>query len=862
MKSVKHFLHSFGTSGRVPEGCKFPGGDDVSEGTALPDSRPDILTSVKKECVQRKPSSLEPRPPDIRMATNANGNLFPVICNVRTKETKTGRTGDSGVPARANGLRTFRRCVTNNRQPAGQHQGTSISGLPVIRPSMTLRVSSVPSKPPETEPTTRSLLPTSTATTLTRRRTKGENPEAKNVGLTNNASKHDQTSAIGADERNGRSDDGAGKRWFKGDHNTNGLPLYEVPPQTRIPRLGASSSGVPTRTLNAVALRPVGLRRSTSDISQNACSNGNLLKVGTTPGGCMIEAPSNVIANTTDSGIGSVLVAQTQAAKKSDEEEASTSDADGETTMTTPNGKKKNGNAEAPSKACGNKPKSKSRCQRRIWSFSLPRFMRSHSSPKLNSDSLPSEESRSSTLPRLKTGEDGDSGSSNNGGHLFKVTSLTSLHDLPGQAPKSCLSHGDVSIAGDYPPVKSQVSDQEEQRQSPAGSAGSPHGAKVFAVTGSRSSSDNGTDNGTTERPYIMPPRALRKYIKTNFRRLNVPEGTATESERAQLDGQQPSGPAADALSSKTDLPTKTCTAKASAAEASNGFPLLALKSESDKERAPTGPPEAGKHVPHAAVDITEGVIGDHGASVTDENNKESAQKGVVALKSEKLPFGPRLDSNHKLFTEKVDIHRAVPATVRLVHSNDTGVVPTESSVSDDKISKRNSICIEISEDRNVKFEGNTSAAEMTSVQSEDAASHGSDLEQTTQTPDEVTVVHDAAPAEVLANGADVPAGLERQVDGASCSESLSSFESEMTLAEKLGKRIQSTSRKLRVLDRPTLNSGTLRKPGGSFQVVVGSSSSAGTRKGKKYSCERIRQLESEVWLAERELLLLKEKVP
>lgn len=53
MKSVKHFLHSFGTSGRVPEGCKFPGGDDVSEGTASPDSRPDILTSVKKECVQR-----------------------------------------------------------------------------------------------------------------------------------------------------------------------------------------------------------------------------------------------------------------------------------------------------------------------------------------------------------------------------------------------------------------------------------------------------------------------------------------------------------------------------------------------------------------------------------------------------------------------------------------------------------------------------------------------------------------------------------------------------------------------------------------------------------------------------------------
>ncbi|EEC07446.1 hypothetical protein IscW_ISCW006415 [Ixodes scapularis] len=149
----------------------------------------------------------------------------------------------------------------------------------------------------------------------------------------------------------------------------------------------------------------------------------------------------------------------------------------------------------------------------------------------------------------------------------------------------------------------------------------------------------------------------------------------------------------------------------------------------------------------------------------------------------------------------------------------------------------------------------------MTSVQSEDVASHGSDLDQRTQTPDEVAVVHDAAPAEVLANGADVPAGLERQVDGASCSESLSSFESEMTLAEKLGKRIQSTSRKLRVLDRPTLNSGTLRKPGGSFQVVVGSSSSAGTRKGKKYSCERIRQLESEVWLAERELLLLKEKV-
>ncbi|CAN7951972.1 unnamed protein product, partial [Ixodes pacificus] len=59
----------------------------------------------------------------------------------------------------------------------------------------------------------------------------------------------------------------------------------------------------------------------------------------------------------------------------------------------------------------------------------------------------------------------------------------------------------------------------------------------------------------------------------------------------------------------------------------------------------------------------------------------------------------------------------------------------------------------------------------------------------------------------------------------------------------------------------PPPDAGTLRKPGGSFQVVVGSSSSAGTRKGKKYSCERIRQLESEVWLAERELLLLKEKV-
>ncbi|KAG0433495.1 hypothetical protein HPB47_019859 [Ixodes persulcatus] len=77
MKSVKHFLHSFGTSGRVPEGCKFPGGDDVSEGTALPDSRPDILTSVKKECVQR--SGTEVLPESGRRTLRKPGGSFQVV---------------------------------------------------------------------------------------------------------------------------------------------------------------------------------------------------------------------------------------------------------------------------------------------------------------------------------------------------------------------------------------------------------------------------------------------------------------------------------------------------------------------------------------------------------------------------------------------------------------------------------------------------------------------------------------------------------------------------------------------------------------------------------------------------------------
>ncbi|KAL3223079.1 hypothetical protein MRX96_027692 [Rhipicephalus microplus] len=107
----------------------------------------------------------------------------------------------------------------------------------------------------------------------------------------------------------------------------------------------------------------------------------------------------------------------------------------------------------APAKNTGGKGKSKSRCQRRIWSFSLPRFMRSHSSPKLNSDSMPSEESRSSTLPRLKSADDTDLSAAAKGGdaHLFKITSLTSLHDLPGDAaPRTCFSQGGPQPGDDF----------------------------------------------------------------------------------------------------------------------------------------------------------------------------------------------------------------------------------------------------------------------------------------------------------------------------------------------------------------------------------------------------------------------------
>lgn len=428
---------------------------------------------------------------------------------------------------------------------------------------------------------------------------------------------------------------------------------------------------------------------------------------------------------------------------------------------------------------------------------------------------------------------------------MFKVTSLTSLHDLPDHAPKTCFSQGDVSTSADC--GTSPASNLKPCTQVPNTIRGAPsedlQGAKLFAVTGSRSSSDNGTDNGGTERPYIMPPRALRKYIKTNFRRLNVPEGTATDSEQTQMNAQQQGSSGTSSITSD-GATTKT--------RSSEGLPVGLPKTSTDKETAPTSSLAEGKDSSRDAVVITKEITANSSRTADSSEENAEASRKITASKREDSPCALDLTVKRKHFSsEETDIHRAVPVTIKFVDTSDGEMQEVEPGLNGATPTNTASATVHENKHTCLVAEGEPAPFDV-------AEKSDREWGAPANPPDfgNGTTLH------IPVKEADVPTDLERQVDGASCSGSLSSFESELMLIEKEEKRTQPSSRKLRVLDRPTCNiTGLTRKhaAGGGGRPSV---ACAGlSRKGKKHSCERIQQLESEVWFAERELLLLKEKV-
>ncbi|XP_018493693.1 proteoglycan 4 [Galendromus occidentalis] len=154
----------------------------------------------------------------------------------------------------------------------------------------------------------------------------------------------------------------------------------------------------------------------------------------------------------------------------------------------------------------------KAKASRRLWSFSLPRFKKNN--PKtLTDQSTPSLEQRGQTLPRMTSSVEATD-ERTLPGILKKSASLTSINELEqsrklstkSSASQSDLQHALVTSPQNY---RDPQTNEEYQRQI------------VFHTS------------NEFEKHYVMPPRALRKYIKTNFRRLNnnVQTPTITKAE-------------------------------------------------------------------------------------------------------------------------------------------------------------------------------------------------------------------------------------------------------------------------------------------------------------------------------------------
>ncbi|XP_022652811.1 uncharacterized protein LOC111246829 isoform X2 [Varroa destructor] len=154
----------------------------------------------------------------------------------------------------------------------------------------------------------------------------------------------------------------------------------------------------------------------------------------------------------------------------------------------------------------------KAKASRRLWSFSLPRFKKNSSKSLTDSPAVPGADldDRGQTLPRVQsTVEATDERTLP--GILKKSASLTSINELDqGRVPKlskSSASQNDLQHAMVTSPqnYRDPQTNEEYQRQI------------VFHTE--------------FEKHYVMPPRALRKYIKTNFRRLNLHPATPKNSD-------------------------------------------------------------------------------------------------------------------------------------------------------------------------------------------------------------------------------------------------------------------------------------------------------------------------------------------
>ncbi|XP_077563867.1 uncharacterized protein LOC144179399 [Haemaphysalis longicornis] len=865
MKSVKQFLHSFGANGRGAEKLKIAGEDDLR---ATMDSRPDILVSTKEDFCITNGCRPALRAPDIKMATNASGKPFPVICNVRANDLKHSkpRFGNTTSPPRSSGLRTLPKCTSNSNIGAAAADSQRPSKQAAKRPPLTLRVSSVPSAQRDTS-ASRSLLPPPTVTAaLAKRRldepaTDSGSPERRNgCSASQSSSPGTRTLKMSTPERPMVEQVG------RGDHNVNGLPQVEG--LTRIPRFGAApASSIPSRMQKTE--KPCRLRRSTSDISQASGSSSTPANERLNARPPATGAATQVLLKPAASFTTSKVSATTREEEKqvlSQEGNISTKERGKEAGC--PRAPNEEPNEAAPAAKTGrDKGKSKSRCQRRIWSFSLPRFMRSHSSPKLNTESTPSEESRSSTLPRLKSADDSEASAENSGcgqGHLFKITSLTSLHGVPCETPpKTCFSQGDLNQASsDQCQRVATRKPVESCRLDQLGNATDSNDTKALcSLASSHSSSDNGTDS--PERPYVMPPRALRKYIKTNFRRLNMQDGFEARTEKKQGEAilkvvikDQPASPLSPLVTSHNIGESLTSDSSLSS---------LVERKHEDEELAKSSCHVEPDHLdtevsPEQQSDHTEEVVTDHSHTASYSKDEDRARGALKVLQPSPTiqrhsPPMTCFDVDQELFSEHTGIHRAMPATVLLSAAKAPSAASTSSG--SHAAPGHYETKSEIPDARCEVFVGDISTSrEAAFVARLPAATNGN-----TQGQDQREVADGCVPA--AANSAqpeesvDVLEALDdRLVDGASCSESISSFESE--LPDKQERRT-AHSRKLKVLDKPSGVPGGAppRKP-----VPGCCSTSAPTcfRRNKRH-LSGVQQLENEVWQAERQLLLLKEKV-
>ncbi|KAL1423060.1 hypothetical protein MTO96_021449 [Rhipicephalus appendiculatus] len=896
MKSVKQFLHSFGANGKGPERLKISSEDGPI--TTL-DVRPDILVSTKKDFPIK--NSCRSEAPDIRIATNASGKPFPVICNVRSTDLKTSKPGTRNEPSppRSSGVRTFRKCTSStNAGVAASESQERTPGQATRRQPLTLRVSSVPSRQDETC-LGRSLVPPPVVTgALTKRRVNESTVEQEKSTPQDGCTKSQSTySGVRTLKRATTERTALNECATRGNHNVSGLPQQDGLALTRIPRFTAAPPpAVPPRVQKPVAQKPVTVRRSTSDISQNGgTSNGGVhaderhdgrpAAGGAGPAKVSLKPAASFTApKTNDSPV--TEAQHTPPCVEDGGCESSSSQAERTNVVESEQA------SASPAKTTGSKGKSKSRCQRRIWSFSLPRFMRSHSSPKLNADSMPSEESRSSTLPRLKSADDTNLSAAAKGGdaHLFKITSLTSLHDLPGDAaPKTCFSQGDLNQATTSTRTTQcqRIITRQQDEDFRSVNGPSQDTKKSCSLAESHSSSDNGTDNSGTERPYVMPPRALRKYIKTNFRRLNMHDAEEADTARKEEDAvlkiivkEDPDPQQALSATSGNDvesLPSRS--SLSSCSDSARARPNDNTEQERDSKE-----PE----VPiNALPKVAEQIVTDHAhtASYTKENSDDCSSKAhPSSISAHRLsPPMTCFDVDAEVFSEHADIHRAIPATVRLITSANAapsvldspgqGAPPTTRVSDTDTAGAGCEPLVRV-------LASSAGTACSQSLDVSDSSTQRPPLADLAASGNGEGVGASTTDSALFSNGAPaVPEELDRQVDGASCSESLSSFESEVVLPDKQERKAHGGhTRKLRVLNRPTCGSGVAvarSKCAGGASTGSGCcccsgasacsssrSSRAAANSSKRQSCgERVRQLEDDVWQAERELLLLKEKL-